>query len=71
MLAVATASLIIEHAVIHATARTAEPVLGSRLLGLLGAGIAVAAVSPFAALTISLVYDRLAGTTQACASDGR
>jgi hypothetical protein len=60
--AVATVSLIIEHAVIHATALTAEPLLGSRLLGLLGAAIAVAAVSPFAALTISLVYDRLSGS---------
>jgi hypothetical protein len=59
VLGVATASLIIEHGVIHATAHTAEPALGSELLGLLGAGVTVAAVSPFAALTISLVYDRL------------
>jgi len=58
--AVATAALIVEHAVIHATARTAEPALGSQLLGLVGAGITVAVVSPIAALTISLVYDRLA-----------
>jgi hypothetical protein len=57
--AVATAALIVEHAVIHATAHTAEPALGSRVLALLAAGIAVAVVSPFAALTISLVYDRL------------
>jgi hypothetical protein len=62
--AVATAALIIEHVVIHATAQTAEPALGSQLLGLLGAGIAVAAVSPFAALTISLVYDRLSGSAE-------
>jgi hypothetical protein len=59
VLGVATASLIIEHAVIHAAAHTAEPALGSKLLGLLGAGVTVALVSPFAALTISLVYDRL------------
>jgi hypothetical protein len=60
--AVATAALIIEHAVIHATAHTAEPLLGSRLLALLAAAVAVAAVSPIAALTISLVYDRLSGS---------
>jgi hypothetical protein len=63
--AVATAALIIEHAVIHATAHTAEPLLGSRLLALLAAAVAVAAVSPIAALTISLVYDRLSGSHSA------
>jgi len=62
--AVATTALIVEHAVIHGTAHSGEPVLGSHLLGLVAAGIAVAAVSPFAALTISLVYDRLSGSAE-------
>ncbi len=61
---VATAALIIEHAVIHAAAHGAEPALGSQLLGLLGAGLLVAAVSPIAALTISLVYDRLSSSPE-------
>lgn len=55
-----TASLLIEHAVIHGTAHTAEPALGSRLLGLVAAAVATAAVSPPAAFTISVVYERLA-----------
>lgn len=56
----ATGSLLIEHAVIHGTAHTAEPVLGSPLLGLVGAAVATAAVSGPAAFTISIVYERLA-----------
>ena len=64
VLAVATAALIVEHAVIQTTAHTAEPLLGSQLLALLAAGLAVAAVSPIAALTISLVYDRLSGSVR-------
>ena len=62
--AIATVAVIVEHAVIHVTAHEAEPLLGSHLLGLLGAGLAVAAVSPFAALTISLVYDRISGSAE-------
>jgi hypothetical protein len=62
--AVATVAVIVEHAVIHVTAHAAEPLLGSELLGLLGAALAVAAVSPFAALTISLVYDRISGAAE-------
>ena len=57
---VVTVALLIEHGVIHASAHGAEPLLGSRVLGLLAAAIVVAAVSPFAAFTVSLVYDRLA-----------
>ncbi|HEY7075230.1 MAG TPA: hypothetical protein VH418_07665 [Solirubrobacteraceae bacterium] len=55
-----TAALLIEHAVIHGTAHSAEPVLGSHVLGLAGAALATAIVSPPAAFTISLVYERLA-----------
>jgi uncharacterized membrane protein YgcG len=58
--ATVTVSLLVEHGVIHATAHTAESLVGSQLLALLGAGLVVAAVSPPAALTISIVYDRLA-----------
>lgn len=56
---VVTVALLIEHGVIHASAHSAEPVLGSRVLGLLAAAIVVAAVSPLAAFTVSLVYGRL------------
>jgi hypothetical protein len=56
----ATGSLLIEHAVIHGTAHTAEPALGSPLLGLVGAAVATAAVSGPAAFTISIIYERLA-----------
>ena len=60
----ATASALIEHAVIHATAHTAEPLLGSTLPALAVAALATAAVSPPAAFTISVVYERrLAATT--------
>jgi hypothetical protein len=62
--AVATVAVVVEHAVIHVTAHEAEPVLGSELLGLLGAALAVAAVSPVAALTISLAYDRISGSAE-------
>jgi hypothetical protein len=58
---VVTIALLIEHGVIHATAHTAEPVLGSQALALVVAAFAVAAVSPIAAFTVSLVYDRLSG----------
>jgi hypothetical protein len=54
-----TAALLIEHAVIHATAHSAEPLLGHGP-GLAGAALATAIVSPPAAFTISLVYERLA-----------
>jgi hypothetical protein len=59
VLGVATVAILIEHGVIHASAHAAEPVLGSRALGLVAAGLVVAAVSPIAAFTVSLVYDRL------------
>jgi hypothetical protein len=54
-----TASLLIEHAVIHGTAHAAEPALGSLALGLAGAAVATMIVSPPAAFTISVVYERL------------
>jgi hypothetical protein len=54
-----TVSVLVEHAVIHATAHTAEPVLGDPLLALLAAATATMLVSPPAAFTISLVYERL------------
>jgi hypothetical protein len=54
-----TVSVLIEHAVIHGTAHTAEPVLGSLPLGLLVAAVATMLVSPPAAFTISIVYERL------------
>jgi hypothetical protein len=54
-----TASVLIEHAVIHATAHSAEPVLGSQWLALIVTAVAVGVISPPAAFTISLVYDRL------------
>jgi hypothetical protein len=62
--AVAGVAVIVEHAVIHVTAHEAEPALGSELLGLLGAAVAVTAVTPLAALTISLVYSRLSGSPE-------
>jgi len=55
-----TASLLIEHAVIHGTVHSAEPALGSLALGLVGAALATVIVSPPAAFTISVVYERLA-----------
>jgi hypothetical protein len=62
-------SVLIEHAIIHGTAHTAEPALGSLPLGLLGAALATTLVSPPAAFTISIVYERLeraAAHTRAC-----
>jgi hypothetical protein len=55
-----TAAVLIEHAVIQLTVHQSEPLLGSPLLGLVGAAIAVMIVSPPAAFTISIVYERLA-----------
>jgi hypothetical protein len=55
-----TLALLIEHAVVHGTAHTAEPLLGSQIAAMLAAGLVVAAVSAPAAFTISLAYDRLA-----------
>lgn len=52
-------SIVVEHAVIHGTAHSAEPVLGSYALSLLVAAVATAIVSPPAAFTISIVYERL------------
>ena len=54
-----TGSLLIEHAVIHATVHTAEPLLGGKALGLVGAALATMIVSTPAAFTISVVYERL------------
>jgi hypothetical protein len=58
-----TMSLLIEHAVIHATALEAGPLLGSTAIALAVTAVAVAAVSAPAAVTISLVYDRLAASS--------
>jgi hypothetical protein len=63
--ATATASALIEHAVIHATAHAAEPLLDSTLLALAVAALATAAVSPPAAFTISVVYERRLAATSA------
>jgi hypothetical protein len=52
-------AVLVEHAVIHSAAHTAEPALGSLVLGLLGTALATTLVSPPAAFTISLVYERL------------
>ena len=68
--ATVTVSLLVEHAVIHATSQTADSVFGSDLLALVGAGLAVAVVSPPAALTISIVYDRLADSPPGQAGAG-
>jgi hypothetical protein len=57
--ATVTVSVLVEHAVIHATAHHAEPLLGRPWLGLVGAALATMIVSPPAAFTISLVYERL------------
>jgi hypothetical protein len=54
-----TGSVLIEHGVIHGTVHAAEPLTGSFALGLLGAALATMLVSPPAAFTISLVYERL------------
>jgi hypothetical protein len=54
-----TASILVEHAAIHATAHEAVPATGSLLLGLIVAAVVAAAVSGPAAFTISLVYERL------------
>jgi hypothetical protein len=55
-----TMAVLIEHAVIQLTAHQSESLLGSPWLGLVGAAIAVMIVSPPAAFTISIVYERLA-----------
>ena len=60
-----TASVLVEHAAIHATAHTAEPALGTPLTAIAGAAIVTALVSPPAAFTISIVYERLS-----CAAPG-
>jgi hypothetical protein len=62
--ATVTASILVEHAAIHATAHEAEPVTGSLFVSLIVAAIVTAAVSAPAAFTISLVYERLAGGVQ-------
>jgi hypothetical protein len=66
-----TGSMVLEHAVIHATAHTAEPALGSPTLGLVGAAVATAVVSAPAAFTISVVYERLAAGVPAGRPVGR
>lgn len=66
-----TGSMLIEHVVIHGTAHAAEPALGSRALGLIGAAIATALVSGPAAFTISIVYERLAAGVPAGRPVGR
>jgi hypothetical protein len=54
-----TGSVLLEHAIIHATAHSVDPVLGSQWLALIVAAVAVGLISPPAAFTISLVYERL------------
>jgi hypothetical protein len=56
--ATVTASLLIEHGVIHATVYAPGPVLASTI----AAATATAIVSPPAAFTISVVYERLAAS---------
>jgi hypothetical protein len=60
-----TLSVLVEHAIIHGTAHTAEPALGSTALGLIGAALATALVSAPAAFTISVVYERRIGDVYA------
>jgi hypothetical protein len=67
----ATLAVLIEHGVIHATAHTAEPALGSLALGLIGAAVATALVSGPAAFTISIAYERLLADVQAGHPAGR
>jgi hypothetical protein len=54
-----TASILVEHAAIHATAHEAEPASGSLVAALIVAAVVTAAVSAPAAFTISVVYERL------------
>lgn len=54
-----TASVVLEEAVIHGAVH-AQPAIGVPVVGLIAAAAAVAVVSPPAALTVSLVYERLA-----------
>jgi hypothetical protein len=63
-----TAAVLIEHAVVQLTVHHAEPLLGSPFLGLVGAAIAVMIVSPPAAFTISIVYERLAEEPRSAAA---
>jgi hypothetical protein len=65
-----TTAVLIEHAVIQLTAHQSESLLGSPLLGLAGAAIAVMIVSPPAAFTISIVYERLADPAAAVSAAG-
>jgi hypothetical protein len=58
-----TGSVVIEHAVIHAAAHTLEPAHGTAGTGLIVAAVTAMAVSPAAAFTISLVYERLLAAT--------
>jgi hypothetical protein len=60
---IVTLSLLIEHTVIHGTTFAAESLVDSRLAALIGAAVAVTAVSPVAALAISVVYGRLAAAS--------
>jgi hypothetical protein len=54
-----TASILVEHAALHATAHEAEPASGSLATALIVAAVVTAAVSAPAAFTISVVYERL------------
>jgi hypothetical protein len=68
--AAVTVPLLVEHAAIHATAHSAEPVLGSQVLALVVAALVTMAVSPPAAFTISLVYERLLARSPADPREG-
>lgn len=59
----ATASVLVEHAVLEATVHVGEPALGSVPLALAVAALATTAVSPPAAFTISVVYERRLAAT--------
>jgi hypothetical protein len=59
-----TVAVLVEHAVIHSTAHSTEPVFGSQWLALVITALAVGLVSPPAAFTISLVYERLLAAEQ-------
>jgi hypothetical protein len=54
-----SASVLVEHAVIHGTVHEAQPAHGAAI-GLAAAALATLVVSPPAAFTVSLVYERLA-----------
>lgn len=69
--ATVTVSVLVEHAVIHGSAHAVEPLLGTALTAVVVAAVVTAVVSPPAAFTISIVYERLAARTQSGGPDAR